>query len=85
MPDDIERLEPVDKSALLDMVVGQLRDWERLGGECAGCRRQGLVDKADIVIRFGTTPLVALQSRLHCTGCGNRRGNRFLVAKASRE
>ena len=85
IPDNIETLEPIDAQALRSMTVDDLRDWERLGGECSACRRHGFLSKYEIKKDFGTQKLIVLQALLQCVVCGNKGDNRFIVSRMARD
>lgn len=85
VPDDLTTLEPVDAQWLLSASIDDLRQWERLGGQCSACRRRGSVDQYQLRRDFGSAPLAGLQVFLHCTRCDNKGDNKFVVSKIARD
>jgi hypothetical protein len=85
IPANIDSLSPVDAAGLMRLTIDDLAQWERLGGCCAACKRQGLVNVYHIRKNFPGRRLVELQRFLLCKGCNNRQGNRFVVRKMPRD
>jgi hypothetical protein len=44
IPANIDSLSPVDAAGLMRLTIDDLAQWERLGGCCAACKRQALVN-----------------------------------------
>lgn len=66
--------------------LADLRRWHRITATCPNCGRKSRLEAAS----FGHglplhTRLGDLERRLVCTACGNRQGNRIIIAMAPRE
>ncbi|MGN8152552.1 hypothetical protein ACTJK5_09785 [Agrobacterium sp. 22094] len=69
----------------IDITLGQLEEWYVLGGRCARCRHKGLFDRWEQARRLGKRVyLTTLESKLVCTGCQNRIGNKLTIARLRR-
>jgi len=67
------------------MTFGKLSEWYVLGGRCVRCEREGWLDRWELQRRFGReTFLKDLTHKLRCMGCGNRKGNRWIIGKLPR-
>ncbi len=72
-------------NAQIDITLGQLEEWYVLGGRCARCRHKGLFDRWEQARRRGKgVYLTTLESKLVCTGCQNRIGNKLTIARMRR-
>jgi hypothetical protein len=65
--------------------LGDLREWERLGGKCTACTREGWIDKYALRHRYGRTNLVLLQPLLRCCRCNHKGDNRFILGMMARD
>ena len=69
----------------IDITLAQLEEWYVLGGRCASCRHKGLFDRWEQARRRGKgVYLATLESKLVCTGCQNRIGNKLTIARLRR-
>jgi hypothetical protein len=69
----------------IDIPLGELEEWYVLGGRCARCRHKGLFDRWEEARKRGKgVYLSTLESKLRCTGCQNRIGNRLTIGKLRR-
>lgn len=65
--------------------LGSLAEWYTLFGNCYACDHIGHIDRWELQRRLGKECRIkALEERLVCTKCGNRRFNGFAIAKAKR-
>lgn len=85
VPAEIARLPPAQAAAAMTVTIGDIKEWERLGGICPRCNRHGLINAYRLRRRYADRNLVDLQSNLLCTGCRNRSGNLFVVTKIPRD
>ena len=85
VPAEIAGLPPDKAAAARRVMIGDIKEWERLGGVCPRCNRHGLINTYRLRRRYADRNLVELQSHLFCTGCQNRRGNLFVVTKIPRD
>ncbi|MDR6904309.1 pyruvate/2-oxoacid:ferredoxin oxidoreductase beta subunit [Rhizobium miluonense] len=63
-----------------------LAQWYELSAACSGCGRTVPVDRYEMRRRFGENKKVGtLASKLVCSGCGNRVGNKLLIGMMPRD
>lgn len=68
-----------------DINLKDLPQWYNLFGACAGCGRVGSINRYDLAKKRGLLwPLKEWESKLRCTRCDNRQGNKFGVKKMAR-
>ena len=66
-------------------VFEAIPDHHALGGHCSSCERTGWVDRWEIARKFGNrTYLSSLRQHLRCLGCGNKKGNVWILGKLPR-
>lgn len=72
-------------STQIDITLGSLEEWYVLGGRCARCMHKGIIDRWEQArLRGKGVYLTTLESKLTCTGCQNRAGNRLIIGKIGR-
>lgn len=65
--------------------LGDVREWELLGGKCAACAHEGWIDKYELKRRRGRTSLLLLQPLLRCSQCKHKGDNSFILGMMARD
>lgn len=82
----MERLKNIPVSARVDLQLKDLGEWDRLEAICVRCRHRTVLRPTGLRRRWeGTTPIVTLEEKLRCKGCGNRVGNRLGLRRVRRD
>lgn len=69
----------------ISLRLADLESWWALHGNCFSCPHIGYVDRYDLQRKYGkVVALKALEARLKCSKCGNRKFNGWLVRKLPR-
>ena len=76
---------PAGLEIVSDISLRDLPEWYHLFGVCSACGRVGGINRYDLGRKRGLLwPLKDWESKLRCTGCDNRQGNKFGVKKMPR-
>ena len=65
--------------------LASLMEWDRVGGYCVKCQREGWLDKWALERRFGKyASLDQIAIHITCSVCGNKSGNRCFLGMMPR-
>lgn len=83
-------IQPYDFQTIFAQYANQvtfasLPEWYVVGGHCTRCKRNGWIDRRELLRRYGDKARVmTLSPALRCRKCSNKGTNQWIAAKLPR-